>query len=113
MAHRFFDYEDGLYFLAVNSDKIEESKKQIKDYFKNSFKPAIDYLFSLGAPTPKILSNIQTIWIIVLKVRLNSLSPQFQNNLTLLIMKLWIKEEHPIVIGELNKNIRSFKIIGR
>ncbi|MCK5609953.1 hypothetical protein KAR91_49225 [Candidatus Pacearchaeota archaeon] len=52
-------YEDGLYTLEMPSKKIAEDAEKIKKYFDNAFSPAIKYLFSLGAPTPKILSNIK------------------------------------------------------
>src|SRR3989344_7864704 len=53
-------YEDGLYILEIKKTKnIESSVKLLKNYFENSFNPAINYLFSLGAPTPKILSDIK------------------------------------------------------
>ena len=52
-------YEDGLYRLSIESEKIEESKLKIREYFYKKFRPAIEYLFSLGAPTPKILANIK------------------------------------------------------
>ena len=53
-------YEDGLYILEVKKTKnIEASVKLLKDYFEKNFNPAINYLFSLGAPTPKILSEIK------------------------------------------------------
>ena len=53
-------YEDGLYILEIKKTKnIESSVKLVKNYFKNFFNPAINYLFSLGAPTPKILSDIK------------------------------------------------------
>ncbi len=53
-------YEDGLYILEIKKTKnIEVSVKLLKNYFENFFNPAINYLFSLGAPTPKILSNIK------------------------------------------------------
>jgi hypothetical protein len=56
-------FEDGLYVLSKRGDEkdIEKIKKNISDYYFNSFKSATDYLFSLGAPTPKILSNLQEI----------------------------------------------------
>lgn len=66
-------YEDGLYILEVKSDDIEGSIKKMKKYFEDNFNPAVNYIFSLGAPTPKILSNI--------------------------------KEEHPIVISRLDRNL--------
>lgn len=53
-------YEDGLYILEVESDDIKKSQQELKDYFENKFNPAISYIFSLGAPTPKILANIKT-----------------------------------------------------
>ena len=53
-------YEDGLYILEIKKTKnIESSVKLVKNYFENYFNPAINYLFSLGAPTPKILSDIK------------------------------------------------------
>ena len=53
-------YEDGLYILEIKKTKnIESSVKLVKNYFKNFFNPAINYLFSLGVPTPKILSDIK------------------------------------------------------
>ncbi len=61
-------YEDGLYILEINpkgissgekTKDVEHSVKLLKDYFENFFNPAINYLFSLGAPTPKILSEIK------------------------------------------------------
>lgn len=53
-------YEDGLYILEISKTKnIESSVKLLKEYFENFFNPAINYLFSLGAPTPKIVSEIK------------------------------------------------------
>lgn len=53
-------YEDGLYILEIKKTKnIEHSVKVLKEYFENFFNPAINYLFSLGAPTPKIISEIK------------------------------------------------------
>lgn len=52
-------YEDGLYFLSIKSNEVEKESRKLKKYFEEKFKPAIDYIFSLGAPTPKILANIK------------------------------------------------------
>lgn len=52
-------FEDGLYTLSKEGSDVAKTKKQIKDYFDERFSPAISYLFSLGAPTPKILSNMK------------------------------------------------------
>ena len=59
-------YEDGLYVLEIASEDIERSVKLIDNYFEKCFKPAVDYIFSLGAPTPKILSNMKDIHTIVI-----------------------------------------------
>lgn len=67
-------YEDGLYVFETEESDLENDIKRLKRYFEERYKPAIDYLFSLGAPTPKILANI--------------------------------KEDHPIVIGEIVSNLK-------
>ncbi|MBU1089118.1 hypothetical protein KKA02_04560 [Patescibacteria group bacterium] len=52
-------YEDGLYILKIKSSDIKKAQKKLQNYFDNFFNPAISYIFSLGAPTPKILANIK------------------------------------------------------
>lgn len=54
-------YEDGLYILEMRSEDIQGSQKLLEEYFANAFGPAVSYIFSLGAPTPKILANIKTV----------------------------------------------------
>ncbi|MCD4771025.1 hypothetical protein K8R30_01245 [archaeon] len=54
-------FEDGLYVLSKKGAGIVKIKKEIEDYFHKKFQPAIGYLFSLGAPTPKILSNMEEV----------------------------------------------------
>lgn len=61
-------YEDGLYILEIESSDIEGGKKMLSDYFENRLSPAIAYIFSLGAPTPKILANIKTVHPTVISV---------------------------------------------
>lgn len=53
-------YEDGLYILECQSNNIERAKEKLETYFEESFEPAINFLFSLGAPTPKVLANIKS-----------------------------------------------------
>lgn len=53
-------YEDGLYILELNSRDIKKGAKLLEEYFSNKLNPAVTYIFSLGAPTPKILANIKT-----------------------------------------------------
>ncbi len=54
-------FEDGLYTLSKESLELSRTKKEIEDYFNDKFQPTINYLFSLGAPTPKILSNMKEV----------------------------------------------------
>ena len=63
-------YEDGLYVLEVQGSDIALTKKLLEDYFSHIFDPAIRYLFSLGAPTPKILANIKTAHPVVVYTQL-------------------------------------------
>jgi len=52
-------YEDGLYILSIKSEDIESAHKKLEIYYNDFFSPAISYIFSLGAPTPKILADIK------------------------------------------------------
>lgn len=54
-------YEDGLYILVIKSDNIVAAHKQLEDYFNQNLAPAISYIFSLGAPTPKVLADIKIV----------------------------------------------------
>lgn len=51
-------FEDGLYTLTHISNDVNKSKAILRDYYKSRFSPALSYLFSLGAPTPKILAKM-------------------------------------------------------
>jgi hypothetical protein len=52
-------YEDGLYVLETESNEIQAAKDKLESYYLENFNPSISYIFSLGAPTPKILANIK------------------------------------------------------
>jgi hypothetical protein len=52
-------YEDGLYTLVLRTKDIQKGRKKLIEYYNEKMKPAVDYIFSLGAPTPKILANIK------------------------------------------------------
>jgi len=54
-------FEDGLYVLSKEGVSVDKTKKEIEAYFHKKFSPAIGFLFSLGAPTPKILSNLEEV----------------------------------------------------
>ncbi len=58
-------FEDGL--IVVGSDQVSEATmfadvERLKDYYETRLSPAINYLFSLGAPVPKELANIENIY---------------------------------------------------
>lgn len=58
-------FEDGLIVLNnkdVSDDTLFADLDKITDYYENRLSPALSYLFSLGAPIPKELANIETIY---------------------------------------------------
>jgi hypothetical protein len=57
-------YEDGLYILELTVDDIStvhDEKRRLEDYWNVALSPALSYIFSLGAPTPRVLANIKTV----------------------------------------------------
>lgn len=64
-------FEDGL--IVLNNEKVSENTlfvdiNDLTEYYEKCLSPALSYLFSLGAPVPKELANIETVYpyIIVL-----------------------------------------------
>lgn len=58
-------FEDGL--IVLNSEKVSDKTlfadiDKVTDYYENKLSPAFSYLFSLGAPVPKELANIETVY---------------------------------------------------
>lgn len=58
-------FEDGL--IVLNNHKVSEDTlfadiDKVTDYYENKLSPSLSYLFSLGAPVPKELANIKTIY---------------------------------------------------
>ena len=58
-------FEDGL--ITLNNPKIETNTlasdiQKVQDYYEKKLSPAINYLFSLGAPVPKELANIENVY---------------------------------------------------
>lgn len=58
-------FEDGL--ITLNNPKIETRTlasdiQKVQDYYEKKLSPAINYLFSLGAPVPKELANIENVY---------------------------------------------------
>ncbi len=58
-------FEDGLIVLnnkEVSEDTLFADIDKVTDYYENKLSPAFNYLFSLGAPVPKELANIETVY---------------------------------------------------
>jgi len=51
-------YEDGLYIAEHRSSDVHKSTQLLTQWVSESLNPALSYIFSLGAPTPKVLANI-------------------------------------------------------
>ena len=61
-------YEDGLYVLEMETNEIPKAKAAMERYYEEKFAPAIAYIFSLGAPTPKVLANLKTVHPVAVSV---------------------------------------------
>lgn len=58
-------FEDGLIVLnnsVVSEDTLFTDIDHVTDYYEKKLSPAFSYLFSLGAPVPKELANIETVY---------------------------------------------------
>lgn len=58
-------FEDGLIILRnreANVDNLDKELNDLKSYYENNLSKAFNYLFSLGAPVPKELANIETVY---------------------------------------------------
>lgn len=58
-------FEDGL--ITLNCPEVSESTlnatiDRVQDYYEKSLSPALNYLFSLGAPVPKELAGIKNVY---------------------------------------------------
>lgn len=58
-------FEDGL--IVLGTDQVSEETmfadiENLKSYYENKLSPAINYIFSLGAPVPKELAHIENIY---------------------------------------------------
>lgn len=57
--------EDGLIVICsteVTEDTLFSDIEHLKEYYETKLSPAFNYLFSLGAPVPKELANIENIY---------------------------------------------------
>jgi hypothetical protein len=58
-------HEDGLISLRHDfgrGENLETDIKLLTDYYEKKLSPAFSYIFSLGAPVPKELANIKTVY---------------------------------------------------
>ncbi len=56
-------YEDGLVlFSKENLTSLDEDIHDLTSYYEEKLSPGIGYIFSLGAPVPKELANIKTVY---------------------------------------------------
>ena len=58
-------FEDGLIVLRNDfeeGDDLANDIKELTNYYEQKLSPAFSYLFSLGAPIPKELANIKTVY---------------------------------------------------
>lgn len=58
-------FEDGLIVLndsGVNEFSLFQDIEGLANYYEKKLSPALTYLFSLGAPVPKELANIETVY---------------------------------------------------
>ena len=58
-------FEDGLIVLnnkTVSEETLLADIDKVQDYYEHHLSPAINYLFSLGAPIPKELASIENIY---------------------------------------------------
>jgi hypothetical protein len=58
-------HEDGLIVLHCDfhpQDNLASDIKLLTDYYEQKLSPAFSYLYSLGAPVPKELANIKTVY---------------------------------------------------
>lgn len=58
-------FEDGLIVLNnknVSEDTLMADLEKVTDYYEKKLSPAFSYIFSLGAPVPKELAEIETVY---------------------------------------------------
>lgn len=109
-------FEDGL--ITVNNTNVSDDTlfadlDKITDYYENKLSPAFNYLFSLGAPVPKELAHIETIYpyfIIcdnVTKEDISDLLSRTENKniLNFLVKNMMLLEEINIILLIIKNNL--------
>ena len=55
-------YEDGLLSLKLDGEGVMVTQSDLTDFYETKLSVALNYLFSTGAPVPKELAGIKTIY---------------------------------------------------
>ena len=58
-------FEDGLIILNdknVTFKTLDDDLNEVQSYYENALSPALNYIFSLGAPVPKELAGIKNVY---------------------------------------------------
>ncbi len=53
--------EDGLITLTLEGDSVKISQNELLEFYKQKLSPALEYLFSTGAPLPSELANMELV----------------------------------------------------
>ena len=54
-------FEDGLILFKKECEDLEKDTKVLREFYEKKFSPAINYIYSLGAPLPKQLAKVELI----------------------------------------------------
>lgn len=54
-------FEDGLITLTHHHANLKADIQELQTYYREALKPALQYLFGIGAPTPKALSGLEQV----------------------------------------------------
>jgi len=90
-------FEDGLIVLndeSITEETIFQKIDGLQSYYEKQLSPAISYLFSLGAPVPKELANIETVYPYF--IVLNNETPENINSLLVKTEKQKYFEYHNV-----------------
>lgn len=106
-------YEDGLYILEKDSKNVIVAREILEKYYKEFLNPAISYIFSLGAPTPKILADLKIDHPVVISTKLKkseideNIFGKVYNKIDAEGMSVYRTPRYIFVNGTNEKHIRS------
>lgn len=62
-------FEDGLILFKKEYQDLKKDCEILKEFYEKKFSPAINYLYSLGAPLPKELAKVELILPYIIEAR--------------------------------------------